>query len=139
MIPDKSIESDELPAGAGAAALGPFVAELAFYQAATRFRMRIEWTLPALRRPAQVVRGSTSAARGLPSGPVLQPSADAMMPGPVVRHVTPSVSLLALGICGTRTTDGGATWHLVASLQPERHHGTGVLPELGQTEFAAGG
>jgi photosystem II stability/assembly factor-like uncharacterized protein len=38
-----------------------------------------------------------------------------------------------------RTTDGGATWHLVASLQPERHHGTGVLPELGQTEFAAGG
>jgi photosystem II stability/assembly factor-like uncharacterized protein len=38
-----------------------------------------------------------------------------------------------------RTTDGGATWHLVASLQPERHHGTGVLPELGQTEFTAGG
>jgi photosystem II stability/assembly factor-like uncharacterized protein len=38
-----------------------------------------------------------------------------------------------------RTTDGGATWHLIASLQPERRHGTGVLPELGQTEFAAGG
>jgi photosystem II stability/assembly factor-like uncharacterized protein len=37
-----------------------------------------------------------------------------------------------------RTTDGGATWHLIASL-PERHHGAGVLPELGQTEFAAGG
>jgi photosystem II stability/assembly factor-like uncharacterized protein len=38
-----------------------------------------------------------------------------------------------------RTTDGGATWHLIASLQPERHHGAGLLPELGQTEFAAGG
>ena len=38
-----------------------------------------------------------------------------------------------------RTTDGGATWRLIASLQPERRHGTGVLPELGQTEFAAGG
>jgi len=75
VILDKSIESDELPAGAGAAALGAFPAELAFYQAAARFRMRTEWTVSALRRPAQVVRGSTSTARGLPSRPVLQPSA----------------------------------------------------------------
>lgn len=56
VILDNSIASDELLAGAGAAALGAFLAELAFYQAATRFRMRIEWVVPALGLPAQVVR-----------------------------------------------------------------------------------
>jgi multisubunit Na+/H+ antiporter MnhE subunit len=56
VILDNSIESDELLAGAGAAALGAFLAELAFHQADTRFRMRIEWLVPALGLPGQVAR-----------------------------------------------------------------------------------
>jgi multisubunit Na+/H+ antiporter MnhE subunit len=56
VILDNSIASDELLAGAGAAALGACLAEVAGYQAATRFRMRIEWLVPALSLPAQVVR-----------------------------------------------------------------------------------
>jgi multisubunit Na+/H+ antiporter MnhE subunit len=51
---DDSIASDELLAGAGAAAIAALVAELAGHQAATRFRMRIEWLVPALRLPGQV-------------------------------------------------------------------------------------
>lgn len=51
---DDSLATDELLAGAGAAALAALVAELASYQAATRFRMRIEWLVPALRLPGQV-------------------------------------------------------------------------------------
>ena len=56
VILDDSVASDELLAGAGAAALGATLAELASYQAGTRFRMRIEWVVPALRLPGQVVR-----------------------------------------------------------------------------------
>ena len=55
VILDNSIATDELLAGAGAAALGAFVTEFALYQAATRFRMRIEWAVPALSLPGQVV------------------------------------------------------------------------------------
>jgi multisubunit Na+/H+ antiporter MnhE subunit len=55
VILDNSIEPDELLAGAGAAVLGAFLAEVAFYQAGTRFRMRIEWVVPALSLPGQVV------------------------------------------------------------------------------------
>ncbi|MBO0776467.1 MAG: hypothetical protein J2P34_09140 [Actinobacteria bacterium] len=54
IIVDDSIARDELLVGAGAAALGAFLAELASYQAATRFRMRAEWLTPALRLPVQV-------------------------------------------------------------------------------------
>jgi multisubunit Na+/H+ antiporter MnhE subunit len=54
VILDNSIEPDELLAGAGAAALGAFLAELACYQAATRFRMRIEWAAGVLSLPGQV-------------------------------------------------------------------------------------
>ena len=54
VILDYSIEPDELLAGAGAAALGAFLAEVACYQAATRFRMRIGWAVPALSLPGQV-------------------------------------------------------------------------------------
>ena len=54
VILDNSIEPDELLAGAGAAALGAFLAEVAFYQADTRFRMRIGWVVPALSLPGQV-------------------------------------------------------------------------------------
>jgi multisubunit Na+/H+ antiporter MnhE subunit len=51
---DDSLATDELLAGAGAAAIAALVAELATYQAATRFRMRIRWLVPALRLPGQV-------------------------------------------------------------------------------------
>jgi len=54
VILDNSIEPDELLAGAGAAALGAFMAEVACYQAATRFRMRIGWAVPALSLPGRV-------------------------------------------------------------------------------------
>jgi multisubunit Na+/H+ antiporter MnhF subunit len=53
---DDSINTDELLAGAGAAALAAFFAELVSYQTATRFRMRIEWLVPAFSLPGQVVR-----------------------------------------------------------------------------------
>jgi multisubunit Na+/H+ antiporter MnhE subunit len=53
---DDSISTDELLAGAGAAALAALLAELVTYQAATRFRMRIDWLVPALSLPGQVVR-----------------------------------------------------------------------------------
>jgi multisubunit Na+/H+ antiporter MnhE subunit len=53
---DDSVNTDELLAGAGAAALGAFVAEVVTYQAAARFRMRIDWLVPALRLPGQVVQ-----------------------------------------------------------------------------------
>jgi hypothetical protein len=56
VVLDNSIASDELLAGAGAAALGAGLAEVASYQAATRFRMRVEWLIPAIRLPGQVVR-----------------------------------------------------------------------------------
>jgi len=53
---DDSISTDELLAGAGAAALAALFAELVTYQAGVRFRMRIQWLVPALRLPGQVVR-----------------------------------------------------------------------------------
>jgi multisubunit Na+/H+ antiporter MnhE subunit len=53
---DDSLATDELLAGAGAAAIAALVAELASYQAATRFRVRIKWLVPALRLPGRVVR-----------------------------------------------------------------------------------
>ena len=52
---DDSIGLAELSAGAGAAALGAFLAEAACYQAATRFRMRAAWILPAFTLPGQVL------------------------------------------------------------------------------------
>jgi multisubunit Na+/H+ antiporter MnhE subunit len=54
VVLDNSIDTDELLAGAGAAALGAFLAEFALHQAAMRFRMRIEWAVPALSVPGQV-------------------------------------------------------------------------------------
>jgi multisubunit Na+/H+ antiporter MnhE subunit len=53
---DDSIATDELLAGAGAAALAALLAELVTYQAASRFRMRISWLVPALRLPGEVAR-----------------------------------------------------------------------------------
>jgi multisubunit Na+/H+ antiporter MnhE subunit len=56
VIQDDSLQTDELLAGAGAAAIAATLAELAGYQASTRLRMRIEWLRPALRLPADLVR-----------------------------------------------------------------------------------
>jgi multisubunit Na+/H+ antiporter MnhE subunit len=56
VILDDSIAVDELLAGAGAAALAAFLAELVTYQAAARLRMRAEWVAPLLRIPGQVAR-----------------------------------------------------------------------------------
>jgi multisubunit Na+/H+ antiporter MnhE subunit len=56
VILDDSLASDELLAGAGAAALGATLAELVGHQSGLRFRIRIEWLRPALRLPAQVGR-----------------------------------------------------------------------------------
>jgi multisubunit Na+/H+ antiporter MnhE subunit len=53
---DDSLQPDELLAGAGAAALAALAAEVITYQAATRFRIRLRWLLPALRLPAEVAR-----------------------------------------------------------------------------------
>lgn len=53
---DDSVNTDELWVGAGVAAMAALVAELVTYQAATRFRMRFEWLVPALRLPGQVAR-----------------------------------------------------------------------------------
>ena len=53
---DDSLQSDELLAGAGAAALAALAAEVITYQAATRFRMRPRWALAALGLPGQVAR-----------------------------------------------------------------------------------
>jgi len=62
---DDSISTDELLAGAGAAALAALLAEVVTYQAATRFRMRIEWLVPALSLPGQVVRDTVIVYRAL--------------------------------------------------------------------------
>jgi multisubunit Na+/H+ antiporter MnhE subunit len=53
---DDSLAADELLAGAGAAAIAASLAELVTYQAASRFRMRIGWFVPALRLPGEVAR-----------------------------------------------------------------------------------
>jgi multisubunit Na+/H+ antiporter MnhE subunit len=62
---DDSLATDELLAGAGAAALAALVAEVAGYQAATRFRMRVRWLVPALRLPGQVVPDTVIVYRAL--------------------------------------------------------------------------
>jgi multisubunit Na+/H+ antiporter MnhE subunit len=56
VIQDDSLRTDELLAGAAAAALAATVAEVAGHQAATRLRIRIEWLGPASRLPADLVR-----------------------------------------------------------------------------------
>jgi multisubunit Na+/H+ antiporter MnhE subunit len=56
MMLNDSIGTDELLAGAGAAALAAVLAELATYQAGVRFRMKAEWLVPALRLPGEIAR-----------------------------------------------------------------------------------
>ncbi|MGH3258011.1 MAG: Na+/H+ antiporter subunit E [Streptosporangiaceae bacterium] len=62
---DDSVNTDELLAGAGAAALAAFLAEVVTYQAASRFRMRIRWIVPALRLPGQVARDTVTVYAAL--------------------------------------------------------------------------
>jgi multisubunit Na+/H+ antiporter MnhE subunit len=62
---DDSLATDELLAGAGAAAIAALVAEVAGHQAATRFRMRIRWLVPALRLPGQVARDTVTVYAAL--------------------------------------------------------------------------
>jgi multisubunit Na+/H+ antiporter MnhE subunit len=62
---DDSLATDELLAGAGAAALAALLAELVTYQAATRFRMRLKWLVPALRLPGEVARDMVIVYRAL--------------------------------------------------------------------------
>lgn len=56
IVLDWSVAPDELLAGAAAAAIGAFLAELAGHQAAIRLRVRAAWLLPAVRLPAEVAR-----------------------------------------------------------------------------------
>jgi len=56
VILDDSIALDELLAGAGAAALAAFLAELVTYQAATRVRIRAGWLAAAFGLPGEVAR-----------------------------------------------------------------------------------
>jgi multisubunit Na+/H+ antiporter MnhE subunit len=62
---DDSINTDELWAGAGAAALAALLAELVTYQAGTRFRMRIKWVIPALRLPGEIARDTVTVYAAL--------------------------------------------------------------------------
>jgi len=54
VILDDSIATDELLAGAGAAALAAFVAEQATHQAAARVRIRVRWLARVIELPGQV-------------------------------------------------------------------------------------
>jgi multisubunit Na+/H+ antiporter MnhE subunit len=51
---DDSLRSDELLAGAGAAAMAAVAAEMVGHQARTRYRIRAAWLLSAFRLPGQV-------------------------------------------------------------------------------------
>jgi multisubunit Na+/H+ antiporter MnhE subunit len=65
IIADDSVATDELLAGAGAAALAALLAEMAGYQAATRPRLRRAWLGPALRLPADVARDTAVVFKAL--------------------------------------------------------------------------
>ena len=54
VILDDSVATDELLAGAGAAALAALLAELASHQAAARVRIRARWLARAIELPGQV-------------------------------------------------------------------------------------
>lgn len=60
VILDDSIATDELLAGAGAAALAAFLAELVTYQAAARMRMRAEWLARVISLPGQVAQDTVT-------------------------------------------------------------------------------
>lgn len=55
---DDSVLLAELVVGAIVAAIGASLVEVAQYQAATHVRVRVEWLVPALALPGQVLRGT---------------------------------------------------------------------------------
>ena len=65
VIIDDSVRTDKLLAGAVVAALAATLAELVTYQAATRFRMRLRWLVPALRLPGELARDMLIIYRAL--------------------------------------------------------------------------
>jgi multisubunit Na+/H+ antiporter MnhE subunit len=65
IILDDSAATDELLAGAGAAALAASLAEFAGYQAAARLPVQIAWAAPALRLPGQVARDTVTVMAAL--------------------------------------------------------------------------
>src|SRR2546430_14596565 len=70
VIVDDSIAVDELLAGAGAAALAAFLADLVTHQAATRVRIRAGWLVPVLSLPGQVARDTVVVFAALWRRPV---------------------------------------------------------------------
>lgn len=64
-IIDDSIATDELLAGAGAAALAAFVAEFVGEQAQARFRMRVQWLAQAFGLPRQVAMDTVTVFAAL--------------------------------------------------------------------------
>ena len=65
VILDDSIATDELLAGAGAAALAAFLAELATCQAAARVRIRARWLARIIELPGQVAGDTVIVFRAL--------------------------------------------------------------------------
>jgi hypothetical protein len=65
VAPDDSLATDELLAGAGAAAIAALLAETACHQAALLFRLRLAWLLPALRLPGEVAADTVTLYRAL--------------------------------------------------------------------------
>jgi multisubunit Na+/H+ antiporter MnhE subunit len=62
---DDSLATDELLAGAGAAAIAALLAETACHQAALLLRFRLAWLLPALRLPGQAAVDTVLVYRAL--------------------------------------------------------------------------
>ncbi len=101
---DDSVSTDELLAGAGAAALAAFFAGLVTHQAAARFRMRIQWLVPALSLPGQVVRDTAIVYRALWRRLVhgeQPPSAFLQLPARFGDHTPEGVTRRTLLIGGT--------------------------------------
>ena len=92
---DDSINTDELLVGAGTAALAAFFAELVTYQAATRFRIRIGWLVPAFSLPGQVVRDMVIVYHALWRREAHGEQANTRMED--VRRANPGVGTIALG------------------------------------------
>jgi multisubunit Na+/H+ antiporter MnhE subunit len=62
---DDSLQSDELLAGAGAAALAALAAEIAVHQSATRFAIRPGWLIRAFRLPGEVAHDTLTVFAAL--------------------------------------------------------------------------
>ena len=63
IILDWSLDVAELLVGAGVAAAGAVAAELVGHKTGSHFRARINWLLPLLRLPGQVIRDTVIPER----------------------------------------------------------------------------